>query len=100
MEEKNIYMCLGSDHIYKRNRNVMSAKNLFLNLDHMLKNRKSLSEAQKIDNNVVIMGFLKYQSCLSLVEESSHKGKKKSSQIRYYPMVVHSFPSLILNIPN
>lgn len=78
----------------------MSTENLFLNLDRMLKNRKTLSEAQKVDNNLV-MGFFKFQSCLSLVGESSHRGKKKSSQIRYYPMVVHSFlSSLILNIPN
>ena len=49
-------MCLGSDHILKRNRNVMSTENLFLILDHMSKKRKTLSEAQKIGNNL-FMGW-------------------------------------------
>ena len=56
VEERRIYMCLGSDHILKRNRNVMSTENLFLILDHMSKKRKTLSEAQKIGNNL-FMGW-------------------------------------------
>lgn len=47
-------MHLGSDHIVKRDRSVMSAENLFLILDHMSKNRKILCEAQKIGNNLLI----------------------------------------------
>lgn len=46
----------GTDHILKRNRNVMSTENLFLIVDHMSRNRKILSEAQKI-GNTLFMGW-------------------------------------------
>lgn len=61
MEEGRIYIyvCLGSDPLLKRNRNVMSTENLFLILDHMSMNRKILSEAQKIGNNCVWDGLKK-----------------------------------------
>lgn len=60
-------MCLGSDPLLKRNRNVLSMENLFLILDHMFMNRKILSEAQKIGNNCLWDGLLK-----NFVRESSH----------------------------
>jgi len=62
--ERRIYVCLRSDQILKRNRNVMSAENLFLAVDHMSKNRKILIETQKIGHNW-FMGWAFYISVLS-----------------------------------
>lgn len=58
MEERRAYICLGSDHILKRSRNV-STENLFLTVDHMSKNKEILSEAQKI-GNMLFMGWAFY----------------------------------------
>lgn len=73
----------------ERNTNVRSTESLFLIIDHMFKNREILSEAQKIGNNS-IMGlafFCNFTPVFVMIEESSHRGKKKPSEIRNYPMV-------------
>lgn len=80
-------MCLGSDRILKRNRNVMSTENLFLIVDHMSRNRKILSEAQKIGNNLFMgWAFLNF-SPVFLWQRDLASEKNKSNQIRSYPMV-------------
>lgn len=64
---RRINMHLGSDHILKIKRSVMSAENLFLILDCMSKNRKILCEAQKI-GSTLLMGcyFIFYFNVCSL----------------------------------
>lgn len=87
-KEENLQRCLVPDCSMERNTNVRSTGSLFLIIDHMFKNRKILSEAQKIGNNLIMgLAFFVISPVFVMIEESSHRGIKKPSEIRNYPMV-------------